>query len=137
MKNTVCLIDENVDDWALVRHSLRLVSTNISLSVYESGEEFLDNFAIYDLSSLPAGIIMDLNLPRHDGLATLREIKRHPALDSVPVAVFSSFIGRHREDDYLNGGAGIALKKAMDFDRYRENLVAILRHFGLHQAESA
>jgi hypothetical protein len=69
---------------------------------------------------LPVVILLDLKLPKIDGLEVLRQIKNHPYYRMIPVVVFSS---SDEERDILSAyqnGTNSYIVKPVDFDRFLE-----------------
>lgn len=69
---------------------------------------------------LPAVILLDLNMPRVDGLTVLRELKTHASLNRVPVVVLTT----SKEDSDINAaydlGANSYIVKPVEFDKFME-----------------
>jgi two-component system cell cycle response regulator DivK len=64
--------------------------------------------------ALPAGydiIVLDLALPRMDGLAVLRELRRNPATARTPIIILSASVGQDAREDALAAGADLFLEK--------------------------
>lgn len=70
--------------------------------------------------SVPAVILLDLNMPRVDGLTVLRELKTHASLNRVPVVVLTT----SKEDSDINTaydlGANSYIVKPVEFDKFVE-----------------
>ena len=65
----------------------------------------------------PDLIVMDLHLPKNDGMEVLEEIRRTPELANLPVAVLSSSVSPE-EKDRVAALAGTFLSKPLDLDGY-------------------
>jgi DNA-binding response OmpR family regulator len=89
----VLLADDNPSDVYLIREALREHAVECRLSVVSDGK---DAFRVIsgETGNADAGsiglIILDLNLPRHDGIEILRKIRESAALRHVPVVVLTS-----------------------------------------------
>lgn len=89
----VLLVEDNRPDAALVREALKRHGIEAAIQAIEDAET-----AAAHLSHIgsglnlpcPAIVIMDLNLPRGDGLELLRHIRQHPECGNVPVIVMTS-----------------------------------------------
>src|SRR5437899_2487057 len=89
----VLLIEDNDGDVDLVREALEEGSQQVHLSVIEDGAKALEYFKNRDgllSSSRPDLIILDLNLPKVNGLEVLKVIKAEENLKDIPVAVFTT-----------------------------------------------
>jgi CheY-like chemotaxis protein len=89
----VLLVEDNPGDADLVRETLEASKIRIAIDVVVDGTEalaYLLRQGAYAAATLPDLILLDLNLPRMGGREVLAEIKRHPALRSIPVVVLTS-----------------------------------------------
>jgi CheY-like chemotaxis protein len=89
--NRVLLVEDNADDEAMTLRALRRVCEPLEAHVARDGQESLD--LLEDLvakSSLPAVILLDLKLPKVDGIRVLERVRSSPATADIPVVVFTS-----------------------------------------------
>jgi chemotaxis family two-component system response regulator Rcp1 len=87
------LVDDNPADIGLAREALAESSRRSEISSLEDGVEamaFLDRRGKYATALRPDLVILDLNLPKKDGLAVLTAIKARPELRQIPVVIFST-----------------------------------------------
>lgn len=89
----ILLAEDNPADVYLIREALREHGVDIAIRVASDGEEVLKLLS-EAASTLPANaprlIILDLNLPRHDGIEILQYVRSTPALSHVPIVVLTS-----------------------------------------------
>jgi CheY-like chemotaxis protein len=89
----VLLADDNPSDVYLIREALREHGVNCGLQVASDGKQALailsGEAAAADKGRLSL-IILDLNLPRHDGIEILQKLRESGALEHVPVVVLTS-----------------------------------------------
>ncbi len=89
----VLLAEDNPSDVYLIREALREHDVDCSLRVASDGKDALSIIA-GAVSGAGAGaislVILDLNLPRHDGIEILQKLRESPALEHVPVVVLTS-----------------------------------------------
>jgi len=83
----ILLAEDNPADVYLIREALREHRVECEVRVAEDGQEVLE---LLSGGTVPALIILDLNLPRHDGLEILRQMRERKALRQVPVVVLTS-----------------------------------------------
>ena len=69
------------------------------------------------LEKKPAIILMDLSLPKLDGLAATREIRRHKGFSHVPILAISAHDGDESRAAALEAGCDEYMTKPIDFDR--------------------
>lgn len=89
----IFLAEDNPADVYLIGHVLREHGVAFDLEVAENGKQamsFLLGEASFSKTARPGLILLDLNLPQHDGTEILRCIRQHRLLASVPVVVFTS-----------------------------------------------
>ncbi len=66
---------------------------------------------------LPDLILLDIKLPRLDGLALTRLIRSHPTLSKVPIVAITGMVTPQFHSEVLNAGCDDCLDKPIDFDR--------------------
>ncbi len=120
------LVEDNPDDEALTVRALKRHHIANQLIVVRDGEEALDfifargAFADRDASVLPQVILLDLKLPKIDGLEVLRQIRANELTRNVPVVVLTS---SNEEQDIVNSydlGANSYVRKPVDFEQFLE-----------------
>ena len=87
------LVDDNPADVGLAREALARSSHHSAIETVEDGAEalaFLDRRGKYAQALQPDLVILDLSLPKRNGLAVLAAMKAGPRLRHIPVVVFSS-----------------------------------------------
>lgn len=87
------VVDDNPADVALVTEALAGSQHHSRISTVGDGVEamdFLSHREKYENASRPDLVILDLNLPKKDGLAVLAAMKASPELRRIPVVIFST-----------------------------------------------
>jgi two-component system, chemotaxis family, response regulator Rcp1 len=87
------LVEDNPGDVELFRYALDQASISCDLTVIENGSDalaFVRQMGRYPDAPLPDLVIVDLNLPRYDGIEILQAMRANMAFAEVPVAVLSS-----------------------------------------------
>jgi CheY-like chemotaxis protein len=107
---SILLVEDNPDDRELMKlafsqsqipHHLITASDGIEALNYLRGE---DKFSDRDLTSMPALIMLDLNLPKINGVEVLRRIRADPRTRLLPVVIISSSNEpQDLIDSYING----------------------------------
>jgi CheY-like chemotaxis protein len=116
---SVLLIEDNPMDVHLTRRVFARRQLPHPLEVLRDGEEALGYIhAWQDGRELPAVVLLDLKLPRVDGLEVLRQLKAHRALRSVPVIVLTTSAEDHDINAAYNLGANSYIVKPVDFDNF-------------------
>ena len=90
----IVLIDDNPSDVYLLRYALDQCCRPYDLEVLVDGEQALKFIHLHRTGTArkpePCVIVLDLRLPRYDGIAVLRAIKQVSSLAHVPVLVFTA-----------------------------------------------
>jgi CheY-like chemotaxis protein len=122
----ILLVEDNPDDEALTVRALRKNNIINEIAVARDGVEALDYLfgegvhAGRDISVVPQVILLDLKLPRLDGLGVLRRLRADPRTKLLPIVLLTS---SNEEEDRLNGyglGANSYVRKPVDFDQFKE-----------------
>ncbi len=131
---TILLVEDNPDDEALTIRALKKNNIGNHLTVAHDGAEALDflfgtgAYAGRDIQNLPQIILLDLNLPKVDGLEVLRRIRADDRTRLLPVIVLTS---SKEEQDLINSyslGANSYVRKPVDFNQF----VEAVRQLGLY-----
>jgi CheY-like chemotaxis protein len=122
----IMLVEDNPDDVELTLRSFKKNNILNGVVVAGDGVEALDYLfgtgahAGRDLSVMPAVILLDLKLPRIDGLEVLRRLRADELTKLLPVVILTS---SKEEQDMLNGyrlGANSYVRKPVDFTQFSE-----------------
>ncbi len=125
-QNTLLLVEDNPDDEMLTLRALRRQNLANEIVVARDGQEALDwmfaegEFSDRDPNDLPQVILLDLKLPKVDGLQVLEQIRANPVSRNVPVVVLTS---SNEEQDLLRSydlGANSYVRKPVDFEQFLE-----------------
>jgi len=120
-KKTILLVEDNPDDEALTVRALRQHKVANEIVVAHDGVEALDYLfrtgphAGRDRDLDPELVLLDLKLPRIDGLEVLRRLRAEPRTKLLPVVILTSST---EEKDIINGynfGANSYIRKPVDF----------------------
>lgn len=123
-QKSILLVEDNPDDEALTLRALKKNNVMNDIFVARDGVQALDYLfardahAGRDVRDLPTLILLDLKLPRLDGLEVLGEIRANPATRLLPVVILTS----SREQQDLERGYGLGansyIRKPVDFDQF-------------------
>jgi CheY-like chemotaxis protein len=130
----ILLVEDNPHDAEMALRALKKNKLSNKVLVVNDGVEALDfifargNFSGREKSSLPKMILLDLKLPRVDGIEVLKEIKSRPETKVIPVIVLTS---SQEETDIIESyklGVNSYIVKPVDFDKF----VEAVRHLGFY-----
>lgn len=130
----ILLVEDNPDDEALTLRALEKNNIRNEVVVAHDGAEALDYlfgagaYAGRDISRMPQVILLDLKLPKVDGIEVLRRIRADQRTRLLPVVILTS---SKEEKDVLNGyghGANSYVRKPVDFVQFTE----AVRQLGLY-----
>ena len=124
MAKIILLVEDNPDDEELTRMALEQSNVANELVVAHDGVEALDYLfgtgphAGGPAPELPAVILLDLKLPRVDGLEVLQRIRAEERTRRVPVVVLTSSKEEQDVLDSYNSGANSYIRKPVEFDNF-------------------
>ncbi len=130
----ILLVEDNPDDEALTLRALKKNNIMNEVVVARDGVEALDYlfgkgvYADRDMSVMPNLILLDLKLPKIDGLEVLRHLRADDRTKILPVVILTS---SKEEQDLINGyslGANSYVRKPVDFSQFSE----AVRQLGLY-----
>ena len=125
-KKTILLVEDNPDDVELTLRALKKYNVSNEISVARDGAEALDylfatgSYAERDVTNMPAVILLDLKLPKVDGLEVLQRMRADERTKLIPVVVLTS---SKEERDMVNSyklGANSYVQKPVDFNQFIE-----------------
>ena len=120
----ILLVEDNPDDEALTLRALNKNRIGNAVIVARDGVEALDylfgngHHAGRDLSIMPAVVLLDLKLPRIDGLEVLRRIRANERTSLLPVVILTT--SKEQQDIYegYSLGANSYIRKPVDFEKF-------------------
>ena len=117
----VLLVEDDPGDVILTQEGLRASKLHINLHVVDNGEKalaFLHQAPPYEDAPRPGLIILDLNLPRVNGMEVLREIKSSEVLQTIPTVILTT---SRAEEDVVRSyklGANCYVSKPLNLDEF-------------------
>ena len=130
----ILLVEDNPDDEALTLRALKKNNISNVVHVARDGVEALDflfcrgKYSDRDINDTPQLILLDLKLPKLDGLEVLSEMRNNEATSLLPVVILTT---SNEESDIVSSykkGANSYIRKPVDFDRFKD----AVRQLGLY-----
>ena len=130
----ILLVEDNPDDEALTLRALKKHNVGNEVFVARDGAEALDflfctgAYADRDPENMPQVILLDIKLPKVDGLEVLRRLRADERTSLLPVVILTS---SNEEQDLITGdkyGANSYVHKPVDFNQFAD----AIRQLGLY-----
>ena len=123
---TILLVEDNPDDEALTVRELRRHNLVNRIVVARDGAEALEylfgvgRYAGRNARDCPTVVLLDIKLPKVDGLEVLREIRRDARTRLTPVVVLTSSDDQRDMIESYRLGVNSYVRKPVDFDQFQE-----------------
>jgi two-component system, response regulator len=130
----ILLVEDNPDDEAMTLFALEKNHIANDVIVARDGAEALDflfatgKYADRDMSILPDLILMDLKLPKIDGIEVLRQLRQDPRTHLLPVVMLTTSDEKQDRLKSYELCVNSFIRKPVDFERF----VEIVRYIGLY-----
>ncbi|MDE2143370.1 MAG: response regulator [Elusimicrobia bacterium] len=119
---SILLVEDNRDDEALTLRALKKNNIANEILIARDGAQALEMLLGAEAAriALPSVILLDIKLPKIDGLEVLQRLRGDPRTSSVPIVILTS---SKEEQDIIAGytlGANSYIRKPVDFDQFVE-----------------
>lgn len=127
----ILLVEDNPDDLELTLYTLGNEKLANKIHVARDGEEALEflfctgQHAGRSFEHPPRLVLLDLKLPKVDGMEVLKQLKNDPRTRSIPVVILTS---SKEERDLIKGyglGANSYIQKPVDFEQFRQTIKSV------------
>ncbi len=131
---SILLVEDNADDEILALRALEENQILNRVVVVRDGAEALEylfatgKYLCRDAADLPSVILLDLKLPKIDGLEVLRRIRAHERVQLVPVVILTSSKEEMDLGNSYRRGCNSYIRKPVDFEQF----VEAVRQLGLY-----
>jgi len=138
----ILLVEDNPDDILIIERALKEAKVINKFWIVRDGQEALDflqhkgQYADPAIAPKPGLILLDINLPKINGLEVLKRIKEDPDLKRIPIVVLT--VSR-RDEDIVKGynyGCNSFIQKPVEFERFVEAVKLIGLYWGLLNVDS-
>ena len=133
-EKVILLVEDNPDDEELTLRALKKNNIQNDVVIARDGAEAIEylfgegKYAGRDISQVPSVTLLDLKLPKVDGLEVLKRIREHEQTKFLPVVILTS---SKEEQDLIKGyslGANSYIRKPVDFSQF----IDAVRQLGLY-----
>lgn len=130
----ILLVEDEPDDEALALRALKKNNIRNTVVVARDGVAALDYllgreaYAGRDLSQMPQVVLLDLKLPKMDGLEVLRQIRTNERTKLLPVVIMTTSREERDVIESYSLGANSYIRKPVDFNQFAE----AVRQLGLY-----
>jgi two-component system response regulator len=125
---SIILVEDNPDDERLTIRALKRGNIANEILVARNGEEAIT--MVLNADPLPSVVLLDLKLPKVDGLEVLRQIRAHERTHKLPVVVLTSSSEESDIVDSYDLGANSYVRKPVEIDKFTE----AIRQLGMYWA---
>lgn len=122
----ILIVEDTLEDLDLALRALRKAKISNRIHVARDGEEALEfifcegSFAERKMEDGPKVILLDLKLPKIDGLEVLRRIKHDPRTKSIPIVVLTSSREQNDVVESYDLGVNSYIVKPVNFEQFSE-----------------
>ena len=125
---TILLVEDEPAHVEIIKRNFETITISHTLKHVPDGESALDylyrnnSFSDPDSSPRPGLILLDLRLPKVDGLQVLKTVKNDPVLSSIPIVVLSTSASEKDVAMAYTNGANSYMVKPADFKQFSQLL---------------
>lgn len=129
--DSILLIEDDAIDAMTVKRALKDIKTTVKLEVVKNGEEALELLREKDRQP-PSLILLDINMPKMNGIEFLKEIKKDSKLRIIPVVILTtSREDNDKSDTYDLGICGYIIKP-VEYGKFVEIMSTIEKYWQIN-----
>ena len=129
---SILLVEDDRVDCMTIKRALEEVKINNHLDMVSNGEEALA-YLLSAENDLPGLILLDLNMPRMNGIEFLKTVKTHQGLKKIPVVVLTTSMADQDINASFELGAAGYMVKPLDYKEFIDAVVTIVRYWQLSE----
>ncbi len=122
---TILIVDDDEGHALLVQENLREAGMSNSLQHFKDGQVILDflfqrGTGPHRVEGEPYLLLLDIRMPKVDGIEVLRQIKDHPELRKLPVIMLTTTDDPREVERCHTLGCSVYIQKPVDYDKFAE-----------------
>jgi CheY-like chemotaxis protein len=125
MKQTILMIDDDIDDINLTKEAFEMVNADVKFSYLLNAEEIESYLILRSGKDNIRLILLDLNMPVVNGKAILKHLKTNPNYASIPVVVFTTSYADSEREECLKLGANTFITKPTESKHWQSFVKAL------------
>lgn len=125
---TIFIVDDDEGHAILIRENLQAAGLNNRIEHFRDGQAVLDFFASRQRGAHDTYLVLlDIRMPKVDGIEVLRRLKEDPELSKLPVIMLTTTDDSREVERCYELGCNVYIQKPVDYDRFAE----AIRRLGL------
>lgn len=124
----IVMIDDDEDDQYIYRKNFESCNENLIFNGFTSGAQVFEHYS-KGKGKVPTFILLDLNIPKDDGIDILMSLKQHPVLKMVPVLVLTTSSSPLDIQDCYELGVHSYFVKPMTLQETKDLIAAIYEYW--------
>lgn len=129
--NHILLLEDDAVDVMTIKRVMKQLDFSQPIVVATNGEEGLDQLSAH--AKLPSLILLDINMPKMNGLEFLQIIKRHEVYRRIPVVVLTTSQDPHDKLESFNHSVAGYMIKPMNFQRFKDMMATLKAYWTLSE----
>lgn len=116
LPKSILLVEDDADDQYLFQDAIRLIDMELELSIAGNGHDAL--MKLKESTILPDLVVLDLNMPKMDGIQCLKELRLDPRLQNLTVVMYTTSASPYDERIAMREGATGFVQKPSDYQNF-------------------
>jgi len=129
---SILLLEDDTVDVMTIKRALKQLNVDNPLKLAGNGEEGLGY--LNQTTELPGLIILDINMPKMNGLEFLEQIKKNEKWRVIPVVILTTSLDQN--DKWTSFQLGITgyMVKPVDYDRFKDMMATVIKYWGFSES---
>lgn len=128
MSKSIYVAEDNSEDFFFLNETFKEVVPHLKLKWAKNGEELISELEQTDDNELPGLIILDYNMPRLNGLQTLKLLNEKERYKEIPKVIYTSGTYKGYITEILQAGALAYFQKGVTLSQIKVNMIKMLSY---------